>query len=109
MKTVDDVTKDFLKSILVAISKNSSKSYGIFILKNLKKRLIKDYPLFKLIKFNNSNIEIDAKILTANTNDISKLLNKIINMLGPDILKLFIKDHLDNYDIKYLNSIGVRF
>ena len=109
MKTLQDVTKDFFKSILVVISKNSSKSYGILVLNNLRKRIINDFPIFNLIEFKNSHIEIDTKIKSADTRDISKLFNKIIDTLGPDILKLFIKEYLDSSDIKYLNKIGVRF
>ena len=109
MKKIQEVTKDFLKSILLVIASNSSKSYGIYILKNLKKKLINDFPVFNLIEFDNNDIQIDIKIKSADTKEVSKLFNKIIDMLGPDILKLFLKEHMDSYDIKYLNKIGVRF
>src|SRR3990167_2482214 len=98
MKTLQDVTKDFFESILAVISKNSSKNYGIVILNNMKKSLVKDFPILELIDFDNGSMVIDAKIKSADDQDLSNLFNKIIEIISPDVLRLFIKDQLDAGD-----------
>lgn len=108
MKTTQEVVKDFLNSILVVIAKNSSKSYGLVIFQHMKKRLIKDFSFLNLIKISNSTIKIDSKVNFVDTAEIRDLFNKIMDILGPDILKLLIKERLDSEDLRYLNKIGVR-
>lgn len=109
MKTTQDVVKDFLKSILVVIIKNSSKNYGLVIFQNMKKRLISDFPFLSLIKITDNTVKIDSRINTIDTKEIKKIFIEIMNIIGPDILKLLIKEQLDSEDMKYLNQIGVRF
>jgi len=108
MKTTQEVVKDFFKSILVVITKNSSKSYGLVVFKNMKNRLIKDFSFLNLIKISNSTINIDSKINSVGTSKIRELFNKVMDIIGPDILKLLIKERLDSEDLIYLNKIGVR-
>lgn len=108
MKTSQEVIKDFFNSILVVIAKNSSESYGLVIFKNMKNRLIKDFPFLNFMKISNSTIKIDSKINSVDTAKIREFFNRVMDILGPNILKLLIKERLDSEDIKYLNKIGVR-
>ena len=109
MKTTKEVTIDFFKVILIVISRNSSKSYGLVVLKNIQKMLLKDFPFFKLIKISDSTVKVDSMINFIDTKKISTLFIRIINILGPNLLKLFIRERLDIEDLKYLNKIGVKF
>lgn len=108
MKTTQDVIKDFYKSILVVITRNSSKNYGLIIFQHMEKKLIKDFPFLDLIKISDHNVKIDSKINNIDTKEIRKIFTKIMEILGPDILKLLIKEHLDSEDMRYLNQIGVK-
>ena len=73
MKTSQEVIKDFFNSILVVIAKNSSKSYGLVIFKNMKNRLVKDFPFLNFMKISNSTIKIDSKINSVDTAEIREL------------------------------------
>ena len=109
MKTPQDVIKDFFQSILSVISKNSSKSYGLIILKDIKKKFTNDFPILRNIKITDITIKVDKSIKLSDTKEIVELFNKIIDSLGPDLLKLFIRQQLDREDISYLERIGVKF
>ena len=62
MKTTKDVTVSFFKVVLEVIARNSSKSYGMVVLKNIQKKLIKEFPFLNLIKIKNS---VDTKNIKA--------------------------------------------
>ena len=109
MKTTKEVAIDFFRVILSVMAKNSSKSYALIVLKNIQKTLIKDFKFFKLVKVSDSTIKVDDMINSIDTKSIRALFIKVIDILGPNLLKLVIKERLDSEDIKYLNRIGVRF
>ena len=109
MKKTQEATKDFLNSIMAVIAKNSSKNYGMLVFKNMKNRLAKDFPFLSFIKVGDKDIEIDSRINSINIHKIRELFNRIIGILGPNILKLLIRDQLDYEDLKYMGKIGVRF
>ena len=48
-------------------------------------------------------------INSIDTKSIRVLFIKVIDILGPNLLKMVIRERLDSEDIKYLNRIGVRF
>ena len=108
MKTTKEVTRDFFKVVLSVIAKNSSKGYAIVVLKNIQKLLIKDFKFFKLINVSSSSIKVDDMINSIDTKSIRTLLIKVIDILGPNLLKMVLKERLDSEDIKYLNRMGVR-
>lgn len=107
-KTNQDLTKDFFDVVLDVISRSSSKSYGLLVLKNLKRTLSKDFPFLRFIKIN-ATVKIDNMVNSIDEKRIGKLFSRIINMLGPDLSKLLVKGELDQEGIKYLNKIGARF
>ena len=109
MKTTKDVTVSFFKVVLEVISVNSSRSYGLVVLKNIQKRLVRDFPFFKLIKIGTSTVKVDIMINSVSTKKIKSLFISIIDMIGPGLLKILMKEKLDIEDLKYLNRIGVRF
>lgn len=108
MKTTQEVVQDFFNSILEVIAKNSSKSYGLVVFKNMKNDLVKNFTFLKYMKISNSTIKIDSKINSVYASKIKNLFNTVMNILGPNILKLLIKERMDPEDIEYLNRIGVR-
>jgi hypothetical protein len=108
MKGNKEVLTSFFEGILNFISSNSSKSYSIVTIKNLQKSLSKDFPFVKLVRFN-GKVRIDTKIDSINPEQVGGLLNKIIEVLGPDILRMFIREKMDPEDLKYLSKIGVSF
>ena len=108
MKTAEEVMKDFFQCILEVIAKNSSKNYGLIIFKDIKKRLANDFPLLRLVEFTDSSIKIQRSTKSVEPKEMVRLFNKIIDALGPDILKLFIKQQLDSEDLEYLKKIGVK-
>ena len=107
-KTTQDVAKDFFDGILDIIVRNSSKSYGLLVLNNTKKKLAREFPFLKFIKIVDTTVKIDKAINFVDAKKFGKLFIRIIGMLGPDILQLLIKEELDPEDVKYLNKIGVR-
>lgn len=107
-KTNQDLTKDFFNVVLDVIARSSSKSYGLIVLKNLKKTLTGDFPFFKFIKIN-ATVKIDNMVNSIDGKRVGKLFIRIIGMLGPDLSKSLVKEELDSGGIKYLNKIGVRF
>ena len=109
MKTTKDVTVSFFKVVLEVIARNSSKSYGMVVLKNIQKKLIKEFPFLNLIKIKDSTIKVDGMINSIDTKNIKALFVCIIEIIGPNLLKLLIKEKLDMEDLRYLNRIGVRF
>ena len=109
MKTIQEVTKDFFNTLLFVIAKNSSKSYGLVALRNIKKSLNNEFPFVELIKISDSTIKIDRMMNSIDSKKIKRLFTKTINILGPNFLKLIMRDKLDEEDIKYLNKIGVKF
>ena len=108
MKTSQDVMKDFFQCVLEVISKNSSKNYGLIIFSDIKKKLAGNFPLLNLVEFTGSSITVHKSANPVNPKEMVKLFNKIIDTLGPDILKLFIKQQMDSEDIAYLKKIGVK-
>lgn len=109
MKTTQEFVTDLFKSILAVIAENSSKKYGLVAFNHTKKNLIKDFPFFNLITITDSSIKIDRRINSVDTKEIKKIFEKIIGILGPDVLKLLIREQLDEEDLKYITQIGVRF
>ena len=109
MKTTKDVTVSFFRVVLEVISINSSRNYGMVVLRNIQKRLIKRFPFFKLIKISGSTVKVDGMINSVDTKKIKALFVSIIEIIGPNLLKLLIKEKLDIEDLKFLNKIGVRF
>lgn len=109
MKTTKEVTTDFLNVILEVISRNSSKNYGLVALKRIQKTLSREFPFFRLVKIDDNKIKVESIINSVDTKKIRLLFVRTIEMLGPNLLKLLIKERLDAEDIKYLNKIGVKF
>ena len=109
MKSKSEVFEDFLKSVLTVISKNSSQSYSIVIMNKLKEELAGEFPFLKWVELKGSTVQMDHRMDKVDTSEMGRLLNKIIDVLGPNMLRFFIKEQLDSEDIKYLNAMGVKF
>ena len=107
-KTTKEVTMKFFRVIFEVLSKNSSKKYAFVALKNMQKRLAKEFKFFKLIKIGGGKIVVHDAINSIGARNIKNLFIKIIDLLGPDFLKLLIREKMDSEDIKFLNRIGVR-
>ena len=108
MKTARNVMQDFFKSVLLVISRNSSKSYGIVVFQSIKKKLSPKFQFLKFVNISDSTIIIDSKINSAEPKEIKKLIDRIIVLLGPDMLRIMVRENMDTEDINYLNRIGVR-
>ena len=108
MKTSQDVITGFFRCVLGVISKNSSKNYGIIIFADIKKKLVGDFPLLNQVEFIGSSVTIRKGTKNINPKEMVDLFNKIIETLGPDILKLSIKQQMDAEDIIYLKKLGVK-
>ncbi len=109
MKTAKDVTVSFFKVVLEVTSINSSRSYGLVVLKSIQKRLIRDFPFFNLINIDERAVKVDGMINSIHTKKIKDLFISIIEIIGPSLLNRLIKEKLDIEDLRYLNRIGVRF
>ena len=74
----------------------------------MKTTKIKEFPFFKLIKINGSTVKVDGMINSIDTKKIKALFVTIIEITGPNLLKLLIKEKLGTEDLNYLNGIGIR-
>lgn len=108
MRTSKEVTEDFFEALLAVLAKNTSKNYGLIVFKNIKKQLIKEFPFFSLVNISDSTIKIERMINSIEIHELGMLLERIIEILGPDILKFLLKENLDKQDVIYLHKIGVK-
>ena len=108
-KTIKEVAADFFRVIINGIAKNSSKGYALIVIHGIKKSLAKEFPFVRLVHTTENSIDVDDKINSVDPHKVGKLFVRIINLLGPNLLKLLIKKELDQGNLEYLNKMGVKF
>tara|TARA_Y100000310_G_C20658864_1_gene803552 strand:+ start:927 stop:1256 length:330 start_codon:yes stop_codon:yes gene_type:complete len=109
MKTTQQVARDFFKVIFEVLVNNSSRKYGLVVVSNIKEKFIKKYPFLKYLIVTKSSIKIEKGINSVETHEIGKAIEAIINMLGPNLLRLLLKERLDKGDKSFLHNVGVDF
>ena len=107
MKTTQEVARDFFNVILEVMSKNSSRNYALLAIGNIKKKYGKKFPFLKHINVTKSSVRIDSSINSVDTHEIAEIFEDLIRDLGPNILRMLLKEKLDRGDKSFLQKIGV--
>ncbi|MEK6808749.1 MAG: hypothetical protein AABY14_03625 [Nanoarchaeota archaeon] len=107
--TNKNVTANFFSVIIDVLSKNTSKNYSLLVITNMKKTLSGEHRVLEYVDFQNGKVRIGDKINGVQNKKLGGLFIKIIDLLGPNLLKVMIKDELDPETVKYLEKLGVRF
>jgi len=105
--TTKEVTTKFFNAILQLMSEATSDEYAIVALRNVKKKLKKDFPLLKYIDVADPT-DVDPLINKVDTVRLGKLLGIIIDTVGSDIVKRNLAQQLNKDDLLYLSKLGVR-
>ncbi len=108
MKTTREVAENFFNVIFNVLASNSSKSYSRLIMDSIKAKLVKDFPFIASVSFTDSAVKVGEEINRAEKKKAGMLFGSVIELLGPDLLKLLIKEQLDIEDLNYLSSLGVK-
>ena len=103
------VTKDFFEKIINIIAQNTSFSYSAIALNGIKEQLSNKFKFSKNISIKGRSVEVNKAIDNVGKKELRKFFTKVIDMIGPNYLKMLLAQRLDPKSLIYLENIGLRF
>ena len=103
------VTKDFFEKTINIIAQNTSFSYGTIALNGIKGQLSNKFKFSKNINIKGRTVEVNKAIDNVGKKELRKFFTKVIDMIGPNYLKMLLAQRLDPKSLIYLENIGLRF
>lgn len=102
-------TKDFFEKTINIIAQNTSFSYSTIVLNDINEELSKDFKFLKDIHIKGKLVEVDKTINNIGKNELRNFLRKMIDMMGPNYLKILLAQKLNPKSLSYLEKLGLRF
>lgn len=103
------VTKDFFEKTINIIAQNTSFSYSTIALNGIKMQLSKEFNFLKDIHIKGKSVDVDKTINNIGKNELRNFFRKVIDMVGPNYLKILLAQKLNPKSLMYLENIGLRF
>jgi|SRR3989338_3390117 len=103
------VTKDFFIATMNIIAENTSFNYSTLAINGIKEQLSEDFKFSKSIRINGKSVEVDRSINSVSKNELKKFLKKIVNLIGPNYLKILLAQRLNIRSLGYLEGLGIKF
>lgn len=107
--TNEIIVRNFLKAILDIIAENTSFNYSRIAINGIKNQLSKEFKFLKNINIKGKSIRVNTNINSIDKSELRKFFIIIIDMIGPNYLKVLLSRKLNQKDIMYLEGIGIRF
>ena len=103
------VTKDFYEKTINIIAQNTSFGYSTIALKGINQDLIKEFKFLKGIHIKGRSVEVNRTINNIEKNELRNLFRKVINLVGPNYLKILLAQKLNPKSLIYLENLGIKF
>ena len=103
------VTRDFFKATIDIIAENTSFSYSTLAINGIKKQLSGEFKFLENIHVKGRSVEVNESINSVGKNELKKFFTRIINLIGPNYLKLLLAQRLNPKELVYLENLGLRF
>ena len=103
------VTKDFFEKTINIIAQNTSFSYSTIALNSIKGQISNKFKFSKNINIKGRSVEVNKAIDNVGKKELRKFFTKVIDMIGPNYLKMLLAQRLDPRSLIYLENIGLRF
>ena len=103
------VTKDFFEKTINIIAQNTSFSYSTIALNGIKEQLSNEFKFSKNIRIKGRSVEVNKAIDNVGKKELRKFFTKVINMAGPNYLKMLLAKRLEPKSLTYLENLGLRF
>jgi len=104
-----EVTSRFFVGIIRVLSKHTSRDYSLVILSTLKNDLLRNFGFFKYITVKGKIIKIDSRINKVDEVMLGKMFMRIVDIIGPSLLRAMIQEELDTKTVECLENMGVIF
>ena len=85
------VTKDFFEKTINIIAQNTSFSYSTIALNGIKEQVSNEFKFSKNIRINGRSVDVNKTINNVSKKELRKFFTKVINMIGPNYLKILLK------------------
>ena len=103
------VTKSFFKATREIIAKNTSSHYSELAMNGITEQLGKEFKFLKNIRIIGKSIDVDESINSVSEKELKKFFMRIVNLIGPNYLKMLLAQKLDPEELLYLENIGLKF
>ena len=107
--TNQDITKSFFKATRDIIAENTSPNYSGLAMNGLREQLCKEFKFLKNIHIKGKSVEVDESINSIGKKELKKFFMKVVNLMGPNYLKMLLAQRLNQKELLYLENIGLRF
>ena len=107
--TNQNVTKAFFEATRDIIAENTSPAYSEFAMNGVREQLSKEFKFLKNIRIKGQAIEVDRTINYIRKNELKRFFAKIVNMIGPNYLKMLLSQRLEPEELRYLENLGLEF
>lgn len=107
--TNQTVTKAFFKATRDIIAENTSFHYSVLAMNGLREQLCKEFKFLKNIHIKGKSVEVDKSINYVDEKELKKFFIKIVNLMGPNYLKMLLAQRLGQKELLYLENLGLRF
>ena len=75
----------------------------------IKEQLSNKFKFSKNISIKGRSVEVNKAIDNVGKKELRKFFTKVIDMIGPNYLKMLLAQRLDPKSLIYLENIGLRF
>ena len=103
------VTKDFFEKTINIIAQNTSFSYSTIALKGINEELSKEFKFLEDIHIKGKLVDVDKTINSTSKKELRNFFRKVIDMIGPNYLKVLLAQKLNPKSLIYLEDLGIRF
>lgn len=103
------VTKAFFEATRDIIAKNTSSHYSELAMNGLRDKLDEEFKFLKNVHIKGKSIEVDKSINSVGEKELKKFFMTIVDLVGPDYLKILLAQRLDPEELQYLENLGLKF
>lgn len=104
-----DVTKAFFKATQDIIAENTSSNYSAFAMNGMREQLCEEFKFLKSIHIKGKSIKVDKSINSVDGREMKKFFMKVVNLMGPNYLKMLLAQRLGQKELIYLETLGLKF
>ena len=103
------ITKAFFKATRDIIAENTSPNYSGFAMNGIREQLCKEFKFLKNIHIRGKSVDVGESINSVDARELKKFFMKVINLMGPNYLKMLLAQRLNQKELLYLENLGLRF
>ena len=103
------VTKAFFRATRDIIAENTSPHYSVFAMNGIREQLCKEFKFLKNIHIEVKSVEVDESINSVDGKKLKKFFIKVIDLMGPNYLKMLLAQRLGQKELLHLENLGIKF